>query len=327
MKKKIIVTGGAGFIGCNLVEKLVEKKYNVVVLDNLSTGRLENLSHIIKKIKFINCDISKEGNWVKNLKNAKYVFHLAALADIVPSIENPDEYYQSNVNGTYIIAKYSHKYKIKKLIYSASSSCYGVPKKYPTIENTELSPEYPYALTKLMGEQILMHWNKVYKLNVVSLRLFNVYGLKSRTSGTYGAMFGVFLAQKISLKPFTVVGDGNQTRDFTYVTDVVNAMIKASRSKTKNKIYNVGSGKTISVNKIVELLGGKKIHIPKRPGEPDCTFADINKIKKDIKWKPEISIEEGIKKLIKNLDYWKKAPVWTPSLIKKETKSWYKYLK
>ena len=146
-----------------------------------------------------------------------------------------------------------------------------------------------------MGEQILMHWNKVYKLNVVSLRLFNVYGLKSRTSGTYGAMFGVFLAQKISSKPFTVVGDGNQTRDFTYVTDVVDAMIKASRSKTKNRIYNVGSGKTISVNKIVKLLGGKKIYIPKRPGEPDCTFADINKIKKDLKWKPKISIEEGIK--------------------------------
>ncbi len=327
MKTKIIVTGGAGFIGCNLVEKLVKKKYNVVVLDNLSTGRLENLSHIKKKITFINCDISKEGNWIKNLKNAKYVFHLAALADIVPSIENPDEYYQSNVNGTYIIAKYSLKYKIKKVIYSASSSCYGVPKKYPTIEDSELSPKYPYALTKLMGEQILMHWNKVYKLNVVSLRLFNVYGLKSRTSGTYGAMFGVFLAQKISSKPFTVVGDGNQTRDFTYVTDVVNAMIKACRSRAKNKIYNVGSGKTISVNKIVELLGGKKIYIPKRPGEPDCTFADINKIKKDLKWKPKISIEEGIKRLIKNLDYWKKGPVWTPSSIKKETKSWYKYLK
>ena len=327
MKKKIIVTGGAGFIGSNLVEELVKKKYKVVVLDNLSTGRLENLSQIINKIKFVNCDISKKGNWIKNFKNVTYVFHLAALADIVPSIENPDNYYQSNVNGTYNIAKYSFKYKVKKVIYAASSSCYGVPKKYPTIENTKLNPEYPYALTKLLGEQILIHWNKVYKLNVVSLRLFNVYGLKSRTSGTYGAMFGVFLAQKISSKPYTIVGDGYQTRDFTYVSDVVNAMIKVAISKTKSNIYNIGSGKTVSVNKIVKLLGGNKIHIPKRPGEPDCTFANINKIKKDIKWQPKISVEEGIKKLIKNIDYWKKAPVWTPSLIKKETKSWYKYLK
>ena len=327
MKKKIIVTGGAGFIGSNLVEELVKKKFKVVVLDNLSTGRLENLSQIINKIKFVNCDISKKGKWVKNFKDATYVFHLAALADIVPSIENPDKYYQSNVNGTYNIAKYSFKYKVKKVVYSASSSCYGVPKKFPTIENTELNPEYPYALTKLLGEQILIHWNKVYKLDVVSLRLFNVYGLKSRTSGTYGAMFGVFLAQKISSKPYTIVGDGSQTRDFTYVSDVVNVMIKVATSKTKNNIYNIGSGKTVSVNKIVTLLGGKKIHIPKRPGEPDCTFANIDKIKKDTKWQPKISVEEGIKKLMKNLDYWKKAPVWTPSLIKKETKAWYKYLK
>ena len=215
---------------------------------------------------------------------------------------------------------------VKKLVYAASSSCYGIPDSYPTKENAEIRPQYPYALTKRLGEELVLHWAQVYKFPAVSLRFFNVYGTRSRTSGTYGAVFGVFLAQKLAKKPYTIVGDGKQTRDFTYVTDVCEAMIAASEKGTVGEIYNVGSGKTVSVNRIAELLGGKIVFIPKRPGEPDCTFADITKIRRDTGWEPRISIEDGVKILMENIDYWRDAPIWDPEGIKVATNDWFKYL-
>ncbi len=321
---KYLVTGGAGFIGSHLVEEL-SKKNKVIILDNLSTGRLENISHI-KNIKFVKCDISKKKNWVNLFKNIDCVFHLAALADIVPSINYPEKYFESNVKGTLNVLQACRKYSVKKIIYTASSSCYGIPKKFPTDEKEIIDMQYPYALTKYLGEKLCFHWGKLFKINVISLRLFNVYGTRSRTSGTYGAMFGVFLAQKLANAPYTIVGDGSQTRDFTYVSDIVSALIKSSKSNYESEIFNVGSGKTISVNRIVELLKGKKVYIPKRPGEPDCTFAKITKIKKKLKWKPKVNIEKGIKKLLKNIEFWEKAPVWNPNSIKHATRDWFKYL-
>ena len=323
---KVIVLGGAGFIGSNLAEYLLKKKYEVIIIDNLSTGRLENIFDIKKNVKFIKADISKKGLWVNYFKSARYVFHLAALADIVPSIDNPVKYYNSNVTGTLNVLEACKKYKIKKLIYAASSSCYGIPKSYPTKENEQIDPKFPYAITKYLGEQLIFYWSKVYKINYISLRLFNVYGPKSRTSGTYGAMFGVFLAQKIAKVPYTMVGDGSQSRDFTYVDDVVRAFEIAAKSKLNNKVYNVGSDQTIKVKTIIKYLGGKYIKIPKRPGEPDITFANIAKIKKDLNWKPKIDIKKGIGMLLKNINYWKNAPVWTPKSIKDATKNWFKYL-
>ena len=324
---KYIITGGAGFIGSHLAEKLVDQKKYVVILDNLSTGRLSNIKSFKHKLKFIKCDISKKGKWTKVFKGKCFVFHLASLADIVPSIQQPEKYFDSNVRGTLNILEACKNAKILKLIYSASSSCYGIPNKYPTKENEIINPMYPYALTKKIGEDLIVHWSKVYKIPYISLRLFNVYGTRSRTSGTYGAMFGVFLAQKISNKPFTVVGNGSQTRDFTYVSDVVNAFLVSSKSKVINEIFNVGSGQTVSVNKIIKLLGGKIVYIKKRPGEPDCTFANILKIKKKLNWRPKIKIATGVKILLSDLNYWKKAPVWTPKKINKATKLWFKYHK
>ena len=216
---------------------------------------------------------------------------------------------------------------INRVIYSASSSCYGIPDKYPTSELAEIKPQYPYALTKYLGEEILLHWVKVYNIDVISLRLFNVYGPKSRTSGTYGAVFGVFLAQKFANKPFTVVGTGEQTRDFTYVKDVVEAFIVASDSKLTNEIFNIGSSNTYSINTLISLLGGgKTIYLPKRPGEPNCTWADISKVKKLLKWKPKIGLKEGVSKMLKNLDYWSNAPVWDEKSISIATKKWFQYL-
>ena len=233
-----------------------------------------------------------------------YVFHMAALADIVPSIQKPWEYYSSNVLGTYNVVECARETDIKKLVYAASSSCYGIPDSYPTDEKADIRPQYPYALTKRLGEETVLHWGQVYNLPVITLRLFNVYGTRSRTSGTYGAVFGVFLAQKLAGKPFTVVGTGEQTRDFTYVTDVADAFYTAATSDIVNETFNVGSGGTYSVNRLCELLGGEVTHIPKRPGEPDCTYANTEKIEKFLNWNAKVSLEEGVQKILEKNVFW-----------------------
>jgi UDP-glucose 4-epimerase len=325
---KYLITGGSGFIGSHLTEKLTNLGHKIVVIDNLSIGKKKNLVSIKKKITFIKEDI-RNFEKIKNLfKKVDCVFHLAALADIVPSIDNPDDYYSTNVTGTFNVLKACRLHGVPRVIYSASSSCYGIPDKYPTSEDSEISPQYPYALTKRLGEELVLHFGKIYKINTTSLRFFNVYGTRARTSGTYGAVFGVFLAQKLFGKPFTVVGDGKQTRDFTYVSDIVSAMITVSKLKSlENEILNVGSGKTISINKIVELLRGDVINIPKRPGEPDITFADISRIKNKTKWRPRVDIKTGVETMLKNINDWNDSPIWTPQKIKKATKNWFKYLK
>lgn len=325
---RCLVTGGAGFIGSHLVDKLLVNNYDVTVLDNFSTGRYENLLHQKnnENLTIIEADISDFNAIKPYFQNIHTVFHLAALADIVPSIVNPAGYFKSNVTGTFSIVEAARLGGVKKLVYAASSSCYGIPKIYPTPETAKIKPEYPYALTKYLGEQIVLYWGQVYKLPVVSLRLFNVYGPRSRTSGTYGAVFGVFLAQKINNKPFTVVGDGNQTRDFIYVSDIVDAFIKAAYSEVENEVFNVGSGIPQSINKLIFLLKGETVSIPKRPGEPDSTWADISKIKTMLDWQPKVSFEEGVGKILENIDYWREAPVWTPETIEKATSEWFKCL-
>lgn len=329
MKKKIaLITGGAGFIGSHLVEEMISRNYKVIVLDNLISGNLENLKNCRKKIKFFEKDIGEYKNISKYFKNVDVVFHLSALADIVPSIKNPENYFNTNVKGTLNVLRACVKNKVKKIIYAASGSCYGIARELPTSEKAEIKTEYPYALTKKLGEDLIVHWSKVYNLNFTSLRLFNVYGPRSRTSGAYGAMFGVFLAQKYFNKPLTIVGDGTQKRDFTYVSDVVSAFIKASNSRSSdNQIFNVGTGKAISVNYIAKLINQRKVHIPKRPGEPDITLANIKKIKNKLNWSPKININQGVKIMLNNINYWKKAPVWNPTLIDKATKDWFRYLK
>jgi len=325
---KCIVTGGAGFIGSHLAEALINKGYHVVILDNFSTGRMDNIKNFEKSphLNVEKIDITDFSAVSKAFEDAIFVFHLAALADIVPSIQEPLKYHNANVNGTITVLEAARKAGVKKFVYAASYSCYGLPDIFPTPETAPIKPMYPYALTKYIGEQYCMHWNQTYDLPCISLRLSNVYGSRSRTSGAYGAVFGVFLAQKLAGKPFTVVGDGEQTRDFTYVTDVVDAFIKAAESDKRGEIFNVGSGGTYSVNRLVEILGGKVIHIPKRPGEPDCTFADINKIQNDLGWSPKISFESGVKQMISNIDMWRDAPVWDEQTIASATKDWFSYL-
>jgi len=323
---KSLVTGGAGFIGSHLVDALLNLDHEVVVLDNFSTGRVGNIEHVKNDIEFVECDISQSDGWSKSFRGVDWVFHLAALADIVPSIQDPTGYFCSNVDGTFNILQSARESEVGRFVYVASSSSYGLPKIFPTPETAEIDPQYPYALTKYLGEELVMHWAKVYDLPALSLRFFNVYGPRSRTSGTYGAVFGVFLAQKLANAPFTVVGDGSQTRDFTYVADVVRSLITAAESSKADAVYNVGSGATVSVNRLVELLGGEKVFIPKRPGEPDCTFADISKIQADLGWHPEVTIERGVSELLEHIEYWRNAPVWTPNSIATATQDWFRYL-
>ena len=324
-KQVALVTGGAGFIGSHVVDRLLNEGFDVRVIDNFSTGRPENLAHQKSNpcLELWEGDVADREKTAHLYRGVDSIIHLAALADIVPSIEKPDQYHHSNVEGTLSVLENARLHGIKRLVYAASSSCYGIPDQYPTPETAPFRPKYPYALTKCVGEQYVMHWGQLYKIPVLSLRLFNVYGPRSRTSGTYGAVFGVFLAQKLKGQPFTVVGDGTQTRDFTFVSDVVEAFYQAMQSNVAQEVMNVGSGGHYSVNRLVQLLGGPVTHIPKRPGEPDCTFADISKIRRLLGWQARVTLEEGIAILLDNIDYWKAAPLWTPDSIERATKLWF----
>ena len=330
VSKKSIVTGGAGFIGSHMVECLLKEKHKVIAIDNFSNGQIDNVKIFENNpdYEFKNIDLSKEFD-DSFFKNTDYVFHMAALADIVPSIKEPIRYHEANVTGTLKVLEACKKYNVKKIVYSASSSCYGIPNKYPTDENAKIEPMYPYALTKYVGEQYALFWNKLYKIPVISLRYFNVFGTRARTNDTYGAVFKVFLKQKLENKPLTIVGDGTQTRDFTYVTDIVKANLLAAKSDVDGEIINIGTGKPQPINYLAKLISGPEYpikNIPKRPGEPDSTHAETTKAKNLLKWEPEVSFEEGVKIMLENIHYWKDAPLWTPDNIKEATEDWFKYL-
>ncbi len=318
---RALVTGGCGFVGSHLVERLLTDGHQVTVIDDLSTGRAENLPDH-QRLQVIKAGVHIGAIWNST---PDWVFHLAALADIVPSVERPEDYHRANVDGTLSVLQLARVAGCKRFIYAASSSCYGLATEFPTPETAPIAPQYPYALTKRVGEEYALHWMQVYGLPVVSLRLFNVFGPRQRTAGTYGAVLGVFLAQRANREPLTIVGDGSQTRDFTYVTDVVDAMVMAAESDVTG-VFNVGSGQPHAVSELADLIGGSRVHIPKRPGEPDCTWADTRKIQQALGWKPSVGFADGVQTMLDQLDDWKLAPVWTPHTIAASTAAWYRYL-
>jgi UDP-glucose 4-epimerase len=324
-----LVTGGAGFIGSHLVDALIESGRKVRAVDNFASGNHRNLAQHAGNaaLDVVEADVADAAAMLQAMQGAERVFHLAALADIVSSIVKPEAYFRANVDGTFAVLQAARAANVKRFVYVASSSCYGIPDAYPTPEEAEIRPQYPYALTKWLGECLVMHWAQVYRLPALSLRFFNIYGPRARTSGTYGAVFGVFLAQLLASKPLTIVGDGTQQRDFTYVSDAVAALIAAAASDRGGRYYNVGSDRPVSVNRLVELLGaGETVHIPKRPGEPDCTFADTRRIKAELGWSPRVPIERGVEHMLAAIDYWRDAPVWTPASIAAATAEWFDYL-
>ena len=318
-----IVTGGAGFLGSHMVDLLLDRGFRVHVIDNMAAGRAANLAQHRR-----NCDLVVDTRDVRSLApddsalaGASYLFHFAGIPDIVPSIERPTEYMSANVQGTVHVLEAARYAAVRKFVYAASASCYGLAA-VPTREDHPITPQYPYALSKYLGEVATFHWHRVYGLPVNSMRIFNAYGTRSRTSGAYGTVFGVFLRQKLAGKPFTVVGDGTQRRDFLYVTDVAAAFLRAAESDRVGETYNVGAGKPQSVKRLVELLDGEVVQVPKRPGEPDCTWADISKIRRELGWVPAVSFEEGVSRVLADIEYWRDAPLWDPDSIARATKVW-----
>jgi UDP-glucose 4-epimerase len=326
-KPVAVVTGGAGFIGSHMADNLLAHGYSVRAVDNLVSGRPSNIAHLDsnRDFSFERADVRDLAPGCALFEGADCVFHFAGIGDIVPSIERPLEYMSANVQGTVHVLECARQAKVRKLVYAASSSCYGLADT-PTREDHPIAPQYPYALSKYMGEQACLHWRQVYGLPVNSVRIFNAYGTRVRTTGAYGAVFGVFFRQKLAGKPYTVVGDGTQRRDFLYVTDVAEAFRLAAETPKAGEIWNLGAGNPQSVNRLIELLGGQKVYLPKRPGEPECTWADIGKITRDLGWKPTVDFEHGVAMMLKEIDVWRDAPLWDPDSIAQATRSWFQYL-
>jgi UDP-glucose 4-epimerase len=325
---RAVVTGGAGFIGSHMVDLLVDRGHSVVVIDNLVTGRAENLARHRRepRVAFHEIDMCTVATDSRLFRDVDYVFHFGGIGDIVPSIEQPLEYMRANVDGTLAVLEASRHAGVRKFVYAASSSCYGMATELPTTERAPIRPEYPYALSKYLGESAALHWAQVYRLPVISIRMFNVYGPRVRTTGAYGAVFGVFLAQKLHGKPFTVVGDGSQRRDFVFVTDVARAYLMAAESAETNQVFNLGSGDPQSINRLIELMGGDVVHVPKRPGEPDCTWADVGRIQRALGWKPEVAFPQGVAAMLGQIEEWRAAPLWTPEKIAAATRTWFEHL-
>ena len=299
---KLLVTGGAGFIGSNLVDELVRQKHQVLVIDNLSGGKKDNIN---PKAIFHKKDIRNLKSIKPLFKGVDYVFHLAALPRVQYSIENPVETTETNINGTVNVLIASHESGVKKVIYSASSSAYGDQKTMPLKESLSPQPKSPYGLQKFVGELYCQVWSQVYGLSTVSLRYFNVYGPRNNADGAYALVVAKFLKQRQLGKPMTITGNGKQTRDFTSVHDVVRANILAMKSPKvgKGEVINIGAGKNQSINKIAELIGGPIKYIPAR-FEPQHTLADNSLAKRLLSWSPKVSIEKGIAELksIANID-------------------------
>ncbi|HVI12371.1 MAG TPA: GDP-mannose 4,6-dehydratase [Pseudolabrys sp.] len=324
---RAVVTGGAGFIGSHMVDLLLDRGFEVRVVDNLVGGHKSNLDHH-KANRNLACyweDIRRLQPTSPIFEQCDYVFHFAGIGDIVPSIEAPSEYMDTNVQGTVRVLECARHANVRKFVYAASSSCYGLAST-PTREDHPIDPQYPYALSKYQGEQAAFHWHRVYRLPVNSICIFNAYGTRVRTTGVYGAVFGVFLKQKLAGKPFTVVGDGTQSRDFVYASDVATALLAAAQSDISGERFNVGAGNPQTINHLVELLGGDVVHVPKRPGEPDCTFADISKIRKVLGWEPKVDFTEGVSRMLADIVHWRDAPLWDQASIAQVTRTWFQYL-
>jgi len=301
MIKKAIVTGGAGFIGSNLVDKLIDMDVEVHIIDDLSTGFEKNIN---PKAHFHKMDISEidsRENYYQ-LKNTDVIFHTAALARVQPSIKDPVPFDKVNVNGTLRMLKLAHDLKVTRFVYSASSSCYGNNKNFPTPETESTNPLSPYGLQKYIGEQYCKMFNEVYNLDTVSLRYFNVYGERMNLEGAYKLVIAIFADQMLKGKPLTIINDGNQRRDFTYVGDVVNANILAAThpERLNGEAFNIGNGDNYSVNELADMFGGEKQY-GVEVLEPFLTLADNSKAKNILNWNPTGDLPTWIKKYKKEL--------------------------
>ena len=294
-----LVTGGAGFIGSNLVERLIKDGHKVSIIDNLSTGKKENLH---KDAEFFELDIADLDAIKSVFERKDVVFHVAAIPRIGRSIEDPAETFRSNVTGTLNVLLGARDAGVARVVYSASSSSYGPQNILPLREDMPSKPLNPYALTKYIGEELCGEFTEFYGLDTISLRYFNVYGPRTDPNGEYAMLIAKFLRMKSEGQPLTIVGDGKQTRDFTNVSDVVEANILASQIEYGGgEVINIGAGNNHSVQEIADTIGGKHVYVPERPGEVRDTLADISKAKRILGWEPKVSLKDGINQLMNNV--------------------------
>ena len=292
---KYVVVGGAGFIGSHIVDKLVEQNHEVVIIDNLSTGKMENVNPKAS-VEYIDIsNVNECPNMVEIMSGADALFLLAAKARVQPSIENPVEYETNNTIGTLNVLKCASDAGVRRVVYSASSSAYGNTEKLPSVESDPINPMSPYGAQKYYGEVMCKMFSEVYGLETVSLRYFNIYGERQNVGGAYAMVIGIFVDQLLNGKPMTIRGDGEQRRDFTYVGDVVNANILASQSENvgNGEVINIGNGDNRSINDIADMIGGERIH--REPViEPKETLADNSLAEKLLGWKPTQNIEDWV---------------------------------
>ena len=292
---KYVVVGGAGFIGSNIVDKLIEQNHEVVIIDNLSTGKMENVNPKAS-VEYIDiCNVNECSAMVEIMSGADALFLLAAKARVQPSIENPVEYETNNTIGTLNVLKCASDAGVRRVVYSASSSAYGNTEKLPSVESDPINPMSPYGAQKYYGEVMCKMFSEVYGLETVSLRYFNIYGERQNVGGAYAMVIGIFVDQLLNGKPMTIRGDGEQRRDFTYVGDVVNANILASQSENvgNGEVINIGNGDNRSINDIADMIGGERIH--REPViEPKETLADNSLAEELLGWKPTQNIEDWV---------------------------------
>lgn len=300
---KIIVTGGAGFIGSHLVDALVLKNHQVLVIDNFSSGSIKNLKESRTKIKVLKMSLSTEvlKRIPKILNGTDYIFHLAALPRIERSIDNPIGTHQANVEGTLVALELARQLKVKKFFFTSSSSVYGIQKRLPLSESLQPNPQNTYAYQKLMGEYYCGIYSQIYNLEIIVFRLFNIYGPRMFSKGSYKLVFTKWLEQIKNKQPLTIYGKGDQTRDFTYISDAVRGLILGMATKLKNpyEIINLGGGQQKPIKDLAKLFKSTVQFLQPRPYEEKFKEADINKAKILLKWEPDTSIDEGIKKLLK----------------------------
>jgi len=306
--KKVVVTGGAGFIGSHLAEELARRGYYVIILDDLSTGRMKNIENLLKKenAEFIQGSITDLPLLRKLFQNVEYVFHQAALSSVPRSMEDPLTTNEVNIKGTLNVLMAARENRVRKVVYAASSSVYGDALALPQKEHMPLNPLSPYALTKLVGEYYCRIFHQLYSLPTVCLRYFNVYGSRQDPQSQYAAAVPAF-AERISRNlPPIIFGDGEQSRDFTFIQDVVRANILAAVNDAEG-VYNIGSGKSVTINQLAKAILNlmqkdlRPIHEEPRPGDPRHTLADISKAR-SFDYEPKWTLEDGLRETIKELN-------------------------
>jgi len=300
---RVLVTGGAGFIGSHLVKALVKAGHQVRVLDNLSTGSIENLTDVLDAIEFVRGDIRDYGTVESAVRGVNAVVHLAALIDVAESVEKPDLYFDVNVIGTYNVAKALRN--IDTFVFTSSSAVYGEPIKVPIPEDHPLMPKSPYAASKVSGEALVQAFANQCGFRPMILRLFNVYGPKQ--SRAYAGVIIEFIRRVSRGEPLIIFGDGEQTRDFVHVSDIVNAIMLSLKNEKARGVFNIGSGEAITINQLARLIikmAGKEdlklIHAPSRPGDIKYSVANITRVKRELRFEPKMKLELGIKELLKN---------------------------